>query len=534
MRCSVERRNELLSAIRVPRWQTICLLIGVAEICAVFATSYLTNVVVNQLSSGSEIKPLTISLVCFSLAFLLAAKLTLPLCYRSMGVRVERLANVFLTRRMLDNGSDLFLVRSKGEIQRMVEQVGPRIAVFYSRFWINLALNIAVLISFVGLIFYYSWILAIVSIVVLVALFVSTKIVSKKVAERSPKYEQGSGLSSGALLELIEEHNTISSIKAEDFFMKRYEAQYNANVLKTAWDFHKFEALYTAFFGILITVFPLIVLFVGLLLKNPTAISMGAIISVYSLSGQLQEPVRQLAQAPSDYRINQENVSLLDPLISGQRKSEPRLSYLTSIHVKSEGIKYGARTILKGFEYSFSFPKTYVLHGETGAGKSTLLKAISGETALRNCAVFFNGFSGVQYDLAGDILLCSQEPVVFHGTFIDNISCGESFSSEDLSEVYEACQLRKFVCQYSEYKEIAINGSNISGGEKQRISLARMLIRKPMLLLLDEVTSGLDTETAAKVAKKVVDYCKQNQIMLIAVSHKREFDSHVDEVVEVG
>ena len=99
--------------------------------------------------------------------------------------------------------------------------------------------------------------------------------------------------------------------------------------------------------------------------------------------------------------------------------------------------------------------------------------------------------------------------------------------------IYEICQLKPFIEEYGEEKEIDFINSNFSGGELQRMALARILIRKPKLLLLDEVTSSLDENTSKAIAKGLVDFCRISGITAIVASHTDEFDLYADELLEI-
>lgn len=100
---------------------------------------------------------------------------------------------------------------------------------------------------------------------------------------------------------------------------------------------------------------------------------------------------------------------------------------------------------------------------------------------------------------------------------------GEEFKPELLQEVLRVCMLGEMVMQYGLEKEIDWAAGNVSGGEMQRITIARTIIRKPRFLLLDEVTASLDAKTAEMVAENIVAFAKKYNIAVVAVSHKDEF-----------
>lgn len=130
--------------------------------------------------------------------------------------------------------------------------------------------------------------------------------------------------------------------------------------------------------------------------------------------------------------------------------------------------------------------------------------------------------------------MIQQKSSLFTTTIIDNIKCGYEATKEELEEVYNICMLNSFIDKYGENKAIDNISSNISGGEIQRICIARILLRKPRLLLMDEITSALDPDTTASLAKNIYDFAKKYHITVIAISHKNEFDEYANKAVDVG
>ena len=123
---------------------------------------------------------------------------------------------------------------------------------------------------------------------------------------------------------------------------------------------------------------------------------------------------------------------------------------------------------------------------------------------------------------------------MFSDTIKNNICCGDMYKEDELREIYKLTLLEEFIGKYGEDKIIDFSDSNISGGEKQRIALARILIRKPKLLLLDEITSSLDDTNSHLLAKNIYEYAKTNNITVVVISHKDEFLEYSNKVIKVG
>lgn len=144
----------------------------------------------------------------------------------------------------------------------------------------------------------------------------------------------------------------------------------------------------------------------------------------------------------------------------------------------------------------------------------------------------FNGIraAGIEPEAYYSHVLQSQQtPYIFRDTILNNITLGEAFSEREIHEAVEAACLEEFVESKGMDYLIEQNGENISGGQKQRLGLARALIRKPELLMLDEPVSALNPELADTVTERVAEYCRRWRMSLLIVSHNDSFEKYYEE-----
>ena len=177
------------------------------------------------------------------------------------------------------------------------------------------------------------------------------------------------------------------------------------------------------------------------------------------------------------------------------------------------------------------------IKGRSGIGKSTLAKLLSGLLIGKENAVCVNGIdinTVNRQELYSNILVATQDTRVIPGTIRENLLLGERYSEEELEEVIRTVQLTDFVRNEGMDAMLSESAGNISGGQCQRICIARMLLRKPKLLILDEPTSALDDGTAKRFVADVVIYAQKYDIKLLVISHRDDFDGYAGQIIELS
>ena len=175
--------------------------------------------------------------------------------------------------------------------------------------------------------------------------------------------------------------------------------------------------------------------------------------------------------------------------------------------------------------------------GPNGSGKSTLLAIITGVLKPDKGAVFIDGRPADEYlrDHSSRVSYVGPEPFLIQGTIRDNLvyACGESLSDEQLLKALEQVRLRSFVDALPEGLDYAIdeNGAGLSSGQKQRLTIARALLRNPILMVMDEPTANIDNETEALLASALKAF--KESCTIVIVSHKPAILNGADLILEI-
>lgn len=175
--------------------------------------------------------------------------------------------------------------------------------------------------------------------------------------------------------------------------------------------------------------------------------------------------------------------------------------------------------------------KTTCIVGESGSGKTTLLRLLNNMISCDEGDITFKGTPLYNIDpvqLRRNVVMLPQAPVIFNGTVRDNLLIGLYFSEKPAvndSKLYGALQMVNL------NKKLDDNPEKLSGGEKQRLALARVILMEPEVFLLDEPSSSLDESTEQLIIEKLSEYCKEAGKTLVMVTHSPKLAEYFSNIV---
>lgn len=189
------------------------------------------------------------------------------------------------------------------------------------------------------------------------------------------------------------------------------------------------------------------------------------------------------------------------------------------IEIKELVFCYENSLLFSGLTMDVKPGEKVALVGESGSGKSTLVKLILGLLKYSSGSIRLDGRELRDLklnDLYRWVFYCSQEPPVFDGTLRENLTLGQIFTEEQLQTALEKARLPELVGSLD--RDIGERGAGLSGGEKQRLALARLWLNKPQIALLDEATSAMDNITETAVMQGLVE--RLEGCTVIAIAHR--------------
>ena len=252
----------------------------------------------------------------------------------------------------------------------------------------------------------------------------------------------------------------------------------------------------------------------------------GSVMLFVNLMNFLISPVSELPKLLAGKKAASALIDKLAESLSENKKTEGDETVGTigeGIHFRNVSFSYdGEKEVLHNIDCDFKPGKSYAIVGGSGSGKSTLLNLLlSGNNSYQgNISIDGKELKTISTDSLYDLMTVIQQNVfIFNSTIRDNVTMFRDFSSEKVEAAMRKAHLLPLVTERGEDYRCGENGNQLSGGEKQRISIARSLLKESSVLLADEVTSALDAQTSCEVINGILDL---EDVTRIVVTHTLE------------
>lgn len=296
------------------------------------------------------------------------------------------------------------------------------------------------------------------------------------------------------------------------------------------------------FFSGLITI---LLLWIGSLRVLQNMISPGELMSFYAMLGYLMGPLRSLTgmnRTIRDATIAADRLfQILD--LEGEKNQKTGIGIrkiTTDIQFQKVEFRYGSRPLLfKGLNFSIPHSAMTCIVGKSGCGKSSIANLLMGNYPPRKGRILVNNCDINQINknhLRKVLAMVPQHPEILSGTILDNISPGDKDPDTDrIMQIVGQTGLAGFLNDLpcGIFTSVGEQGFTLSGGECQRIAMARALYRKPEILVLDEFTSALDAEAEQEMINLVLSM-KDQGMTLVIISHKLQIVRQADHIVLIS
>ena len=350
----------------------------------------------------------------------------------------------------------------------------------------------------------------------------------------------------GVLIESIEGIETLRVTGASGIMIKRYE-ELNATTAHSGMRFRIISNIVMTFFNLVQQAQGIIVMVWGTYLIHQGELSTGALVGCMMFAGRAIGPVGQFVQLAMRFQTAKTAMAGLNSLMSMPVERDPTRSYLQktkfngSIDIQKLSFAYPSTgnhkppIALRDVTLSIEPGERVAFVGKIGSGKSTLLRMIAGLYQPIEGQVKIDGIDIRQIDpvdFRNQIGYVTQDLRLFRGTLRENIFLGRPAATVDaFMEVVALTGLDKIADAHPMGYDMPIGsmGLGLSGGQRQLVALARALVTRPKILLMDEPTSAMDMQTEAMFTKRLEDIVKGRTVII--VTHRPSLLSVVDRIV---
>ena len=394
---------------------------------------------------------------------------------------------------------------------------------------LNLFKDSLTLIGLLGVMFYQNWQLALISIVMIPLASYAARIIGKRMGKATNQQMDTAGLLSSYLIEIFKNHKLTKIFQKENYEKIRAEKlinRFKENSKKINIVFVRSSPIMEFLTGIMIAF--LIFYAAKLISKNELEVS--NFFSFLAAMMLAYQPVRSLATLNIVIQQGLAGARRVLPVIDDipeiQDHKDSKNLIINNGQIEFENIDFryseNEDKILNSINLNIPGGKMTALVGHSGAGKSTILNLIprfynaqSGQIKIDGQSIYDSTINSVRKNIS----LVSQDTTLFDDTIKNNIAYANLDASYD--EIIEASKF-SFASEFIEKLPkkydtvIGENGVRLSGGEKQRLSIARAILKKSPIILLDEATSSLDAETEDKIQKAITFLTKGRTTIVIA------------------
>ncbi|MFT4022546.1 MAG: ABC transporter ATP-binding protein [Flavihumibacter sp.] len=365
--------------------------------------------------------------------------------------------------------------------------------------------------------------------------------ISRSLKKQSNVAQEQQGLLLSVLDETLGGLRVIKAFNAEKLVGNRfYGINRTLNNIRNAMNFRRdLASPLSEFMGVL--VLTVLLWFGGRLVLKYDVLSGDTFITYIVFFTQIINPAKSFSNAFYNVQRGSAAIQRIEEVLTAPVKVEDgpesaKLETFTDkIEFRNVSFAYEDKTILHDINLVIEKGKTVALVGSSGSGKSTLADLIPRFHDVTGGEILIDGKDIRAYSLASvraQLSIVTQEPILFNDTIRNNIAVAKpDATDEEIEAAARVANAHRFIVEKEEGYDTNIGdrGSKLSGGERQRLTIARALLKNPPILILDEATSSLDTESE-KLVQDAIDRSMQDRTSIV-IAHRLSTIRHADEIV---
>ena len=465
----------------------------------------------------------------------------------SVGEEVKKKLQSDMIRTLISADTQLMDKKHSGKFISNLTYDVLHITNLLSTFLLNLFKDSLTLIALLVVMFMQNWQLASLSIIMLPLASITSRTLGKRINKVTTEAQEKSGDLTTYLVELFKNHKLIKIFQKEDYEnikSSKYLSELKEKNKKIQTVFLRMSPIMETLTGIMIAI---LIFYSGKLIAE-NKIDIGDFFSFLAAMMLAYQPVRALSSLVMTAKQGLSAAARILPIID-QKNEINEIDGAQDLKIKEGEIEFKnvvfsyekkEEQVLNSINLKFNSGKMTSLVGHSGSGKSTILNLIprfydaqSGDIIIDNQSIYQKKIQSLRKEIS----MVSQETTLFDDTIMNNIKYANEQATDE--EVYKVAKLsfcEEFINNLPNKYETLIgeNGVRLSGGEKQRLSIARAMLKKSSIVLLDEATSSLDSETESKIQEALKILTKDRTTIVIAHRLSTILNSNNIYVIDAG
>ncbi|CAA9588611.1 Cyclic-nucleotide-regulated bacteriocin/lantibiotic efflux ABC transporter, permease/ATP-binding protein [uncultured Synechococcales cyanobacterium] len=432
-----------------------------------------------------------------------------------------------------------FESRHVGDVITRVQE-NQKIQLFLTRQAVVVWLDALMIFVYLGLMVYYNWKLTLLVLAIIPPIVILTLVATPLMRRLSREVFNNEAAENSSLVEMLNGVATVKTAAVERDLRWRWE-DLLTSTLNTQFRTQKLSNGLRATSGLINSLGSTAILWYGAMLVIQEQLTIGQFVAFNMLIGNVISPILALVALWYEFQEVIISVERLDDVFTAQPEESPQKPLLSlprlEGHVRFEDVTFRYeqeedRNTLQNISFEVPAGQTIAIVGRSGSGKSTLVSLIQGLYHPSSGRIWMD-----EYDirhvspqsLRSQLGVVPQECFLFSGTILENITLYRpEFSLEQVTKVAKLAEAHAFIQELplGYNTKVGERGSTLSGGQRQRIAIARALLGNPRILVLDEATSSLDTESERRFQQNLARISRDRTTFIIA--HRLSTVRHAD------
>ena len=365
--------------------------------------------------------------------------------------------------------------------------------------------------------------LFVIGIIILILYFLLIVLFRRIFDDYIRKIQIKKGEATSFMVESISGYETIKGLHLENNIKNKFEKKY-VRFLRDIFNYQSIYFFQNLFKELIDNLGFITIILVGCMLVIDGSINVGKLLSFTYLLSYFLEPIKNIINLDTNIKESKSSLRRILDIATYGKVNDGLVGNFKcgDIEFKNLSFSFNDRDyVFKNLNLTIKNRNKIMVVGESGSGKSTMFKILMKFYNIKNNKVFINGIDLNNYKIDtinNNILYIGQNGILFNDTLYNNLNFDNSSSSRILN-ICKMCYVDNFIDKSLGYNMmIEEDGFNLSGGEKQRIVLARALLKKFNILIIDEGLSEVDVDMERKILKNIFNYFKDKTI--IVISHR--------------